>query len=458
MLFFCAKFIELLHLEDTPFFNTVQYLTEVIGTLVPSFLICATEQEARRMGVMLVSSFMMINNWTSSEDSFKRYCDKEGFRRFLDKEPDKRISLKEFSTKFIPHIYELWTSKYLFLLNSDNPTYIRNTLILLTGLGSYKVYPKYKKHLSSLMVPISKLKEDKLENIKVMAVSYYGILSNIEGIAEEIPTSITAATPAPSSALAAKSPFSKGSQTEGQPVPPPLPSEPQKEKRSSLNPNATPFTPPRAPSPHSRSPALSESTRSERRESTKQETPSTEELRMKVKKSMKEKEEKKDVNKSREISMGRESPRSIARDSTPDQQGIMRRDRNGHRSRDQEYGDSRASHDSRDIKESRDSRDSKERASSKPREYPRTSEREYRERDHREREYKDRKIDSDYKARGTKREREEDQFSKDREKRRREEQRTPHTPREETSRSREENIEDSSSKKDRVRIKRPEIK
>jgi THO complex subunit 2 len=398
---YCAKFVELLHMVETPVFNTLQYLMKVSSSLIPSFLQCSTEQEALRIAGVLRSNFEMVEKWIQSEDSFKAACNKPGFRKFIDKEPENKIQLKEFQSKILFKAHEISTEKYLSFLSSDNYNLVRCALIVLTNLGNTKVYPKYRKDVSLLMAPTEKLKKQKADNVKVLASRYHSILVTLDQTLPDEPpptpttpaavtvftptrepkepstptVTITAATSTPT-----REPKEPSTPTE-KPAPPKdkaFTPEPPKERPPAEKPTPppkdnkkVPFTPPAPPLPSqqqkkkSRSPSPAPPSGPPPQPPSA--TSSAEELRKQLLESKKKNQEKGDGTTSRKSRSpakdsrrdSRGSDNRSGKDSNKDVKSSPRdqRDQTSSRNEDQKNKrDSRGGYDNRDHRDNRDNR------------------------------------------------------------------------------------------------------
>lgn len=458
---YCAKFVELVHNEQVPMFNTLQYLSVVLGKLAPSYLICATEQESRRLATLLLSNFIMLDQWTSSEEQFKQHCDKIGFNR--DVITNERVGFKEFTSKIIPSIHITCTQKFLFCLRGEQHQNLKNSLIVVLILGNSGVYPKYKKHAAELLTIVDKLRESEYDDISTSAKRYHSILVELE---KKLPVD--------------------------EPEPIPVVVEPAKQEVTTkpLNPDASPINPAPPSAPLSTPQPPAESLKNDEQPSApKPEQSAADEIRKKLllhKESTKDKKDTRrdskgepyDVRQSRDRGdRGGKRRESLERDN----RDMRRESRDGRDSRDSRDGgrdrskdsqklsdrsndrdrkssdDRRSSRDNRDNRDSRDGRDSRDNRDNREN----RDSRDNRDRDSRDsnRESSSRDSRGDNRdSRGTKRERDQplDSFKDSRDmKRRRDDYQDNNTP---PGRDDNQQYGDSSFKKDRKRIRRPEIK
>lgn len=67
---YCAKFVQLIHMQDTPYFSTLHFadkLARDIGVLI----FCCTERQASNFGRFLKEIMGMFNHWITDEAVFK---------------------------------------------------------------------------------------------------------------------------------------------------------------------------------------------------------------------------------------------------------------------------------------------------------------------------------------------------------------------------------------------------
>jgi THO complex subunit 2 len=96
---FCAKFVQHMHSQGTPFFSTLQYYDKLLRD-ISVHIFCCTERQAANLGHFLKESLSLLLHWKSDESVYKEECAKlPGFSvTFKDsgKEAGKKASYEDF--------------------------------------------------------------------------------------------------------------------------------------------------------------------------------------------------------------------------------------------------------------------------------------------------------------------------------------------------------------------------
>jgi THO complex subunit 2 len=66
---YCARFVSLLHQNDTPGFSTLHYIDELLD-VVAGALYCVTEGEAANMAIILLETWKLVSRWRYDRDAF----------------------------------------------------------------------------------------------------------------------------------------------------------------------------------------------------------------------------------------------------------------------------------------------------------------------------------------------------------------------------------------------------
>jgi THO complex subunit 2 len=77
---YCARFVALLHANDTPGFSTIAYYNAALKTAI-TMCICLSEREAAHLGIFLCETLRLLHEWSKLRASdFKKRCsNKRGF-------------------------------------------------------------------------------------------------------------------------------------------------------------------------------------------------------------------------------------------------------------------------------------------------------------------------------------------------------------------------------------------
>ncbi|XP_054160183.1 THO complex subunit 2-like [Oppia nitens] len=152
---FCAKFVHLLHVLQTPNFSTLICYDRIFGDI--SYTMCScTENEANHYGRFLCALLETVMNWHKDKDVFNKECAKfPGFvTKFCEKDP-VHVDFENYR-----HVCHKWhyrlTKAFILCLDSGDYIQIRNSLIILT-----KVLPQF-----PVMISFAQAIERRVDNIR----------------------------------------------------------------------------------------------------------------------------------------------------------------------------------------------------------------------------------------------------------------------------------------------------
>jgi THO complex subunit 2 len=169
---FCAKFIQKLHILETPNFSSLQYFDRVIKDIFP-IVFCATDHEARCLGIFLRATFKPLKDWRFNKHLFDvEAASKPGFSVAIGS--PSRCSYDQYCTVFFK-----WYDKITKIMISCLEQYRDHgracLLVLIKLIG---VYPVRKRVGAILMEKLSALKnQEDLKDVQAMAQRYHTLLS-----------------------------------------------------------------------------------------------------------------------------------------------------------------------------------------------------------------------------------------------------------------------------------------
>ncbi|XP_019860646.1 PREDICTED: THO complex subunit 2-like, partial [Amphimedon queenslandica] len=177
---YCAKFIQTLHILETPNFSTILLLDKLFSDVSCTVSAC-TENEVRRYGHFLYYLLEMIGRWHNSESIYMAECaNTQGFVSTMKSSAsgNEKLNLDYENYRHVTHKWHYKITKSLVMcLESKDYIQIRNGLLLLT-----KILPHYPKveHLSLVLErrvgKIIEEEKDKRQDLYVLAIGYAGML------------------------------------------------------------------------------------------------------------------------------------------------------------------------------------------------------------------------------------------------------------------------------------------
>ena len=170
---YCARFVERLHLLDTPYFATVQHYNLTL-TVVAQLVFSCTEYEAGRLGKFLNETLTQLSVWKGDEATYEKECSAvRGFNLKYD-DSSKKVSYEEF-VKLVYKWHVRIAKSFLSCLEGDNYLEIRNSLMVLTKV--VKVFPSISRIGAHILRRVEKIKEsDERGDLKTMAARYLAML------------------------------------------------------------------------------------------------------------------------------------------------------------------------------------------------------------------------------------------------------------------------------------------
>ncbi|KAL6079090.1 THO complex subunit 2 [Balamuthia mandrillaris] len=180
---YCAKFVEMMHRIDTPYFSTVQYLDKVLQETTYA-LFCCSEGEASRLGLLLREMLGLIHRWRN-KDVYEKEC--RGMRGFQKMPSSTDLSGSASSSSrskaSIVEYRELLTNIHkwhstmtrIFLdgLKSSEWMEVRNTIIVLIEVVD--VYPSVRSMwgvISESVAEHTDKEREKRDDIRIQANRY----------------------------------------------------------------------------------------------------------------------------------------------------------------------------------------------------------------------------------------------------------------------------------------------
>lgn len=170
---YCAKFIKMVHDNNTAYFSTLQCFDRVIRDF--SFVIkSSTEAEALRIGRFLLEILTLIDHW-AEEKIYAQECQtKMGFSRsFVRTESGKSITFEEFR-KVRHKWHKTLTIAFQGMLDSKEYMQIRNALTVLIKVAP--VFPAMSKVFMVIEKKVTNIKSDEREDLRILASRYHALL------------------------------------------------------------------------------------------------------------------------------------------------------------------------------------------------------------------------------------------------------------------------------------------
>lgn len=169
---FCAKFVQRLHVLETPNFSSLQYFDRVVKDIFP-IVYCATDHEARCLGIFLRATFEPLKDWRFDKSLFDiEAASKTGFSVAIGS--PSRCSHDQYCTVFLK-----WYDKITKIMMSCLDQYQDHgracLLVLIKLIG---VYPVRKRVGAILLDKLCALKnQEDMKDVQAMAQRYHTLLS-----------------------------------------------------------------------------------------------------------------------------------------------------------------------------------------------------------------------------------------------------------------------------------------
>ena len=165
---YCAKFVRMLHDNDTPRFSTLSYFDKILKMVTPC-IFCLTEREASNFAIFLKETLSLLCRWYDSKQAYgSEGAKRSGFAtNFLDKSSAKATH-KEFVK-----IFDLWNISmarvFMNALASKDYMHVRSALIVLSSI--IKDFPRTYKAAKILSTRVEKLcaESEERQDLKNMA-------------------------------------------------------------------------------------------------------------------------------------------------------------------------------------------------------------------------------------------------------------------------------------------------
>ena len=170
---FCAKFVDVLHGLDVPYFNTLQYFDKVVRQLTVA-VFCVTEREAVCFGVFLKETLSTLMRWHNDKSIY----DTEGAR------PGFALNVSEIDGSCAPfdvfkNIMQRWEDKLLQVFSvavkSSEWMEVRNAILVLNKI--LPVFPSSLNGITTLLAVAGTLENEQRSDLKQMGKSYFTKLS-----------------------------------------------------------------------------------------------------------------------------------------------------------------------------------------------------------------------------------------------------------------------------------------
>ena len=170
---FCAKFSHMMHGLDTPHFSSLQLYDRVVKDIFP-LVYCATDHEARCLGIFLRTIFEPLRRWRFDKESYdNEAAAKLGFSVAIGS--PARCSHDQYCTVFFK-----WYDKMTKIILSCFRQYRdhgRACLLMLIKLIG--VYPTCKRVGAELMENLEPLtSQEELKDVQAMAKRCHTLLGH----------------------------------------------------------------------------------------------------------------------------------------------------------------------------------------------------------------------------------------------------------------------------------------
>ncbi|XP_072285366.1 THO complex subunit 2-like [Pyxicephalus adspersus] len=181
---YCARFVELVHLQKTPNFSTLLCYDRVFSDIIYTVASC-TENEASRYGRFLCCMLETVTKWHSDRAVYDKDCGSyPGFVTILRASNfDGGNKADQLDYENFRHVVHKWhyklTKASVHCLETGEFTHIRNILIVLTKILPW--YPKVLNLGQALERRVHKIcqeEKEKRPDLYALAMGYSGQLKN----------------------------------------------------------------------------------------------------------------------------------------------------------------------------------------------------------------------------------------------------------------------------------------
>ncbi|KAE8584287.1 hypothetical protein XENTR_v10020899 [Xenopus tropicalis] len=181
---YCARFVELVHLQKTPNFSTLLCYDRVFSDIIYTVASC-TENEASRYGRFLCCMLETVTKWHGDRAVYDKDCGSyPGFVTILRAASfDSGNKADQLDYENFRHVVHKWhyklTKASVHCLETGEYTHIRNILIVLTKILPW--YPKVLNLGQALERRVHKICQDEKEkrpDLYALAMGYSGQLKS----------------------------------------------------------------------------------------------------------------------------------------------------------------------------------------------------------------------------------------------------------------------------------------
>ncbi|XP_073497185.1 THO complex subunit 2 [Phyllobates terribilis] len=181
---YCARFVELVHLQKTPNFSTLLCYDRVFSDIIYTVASC-TENEASRYGRFLCCMLETVTKWHSDRAVYDKDCGSyPGFVTILRASNfDGGNKADQLDYENFRHVVHKWhyklTKASVHCLETGEYTHIRNILIVLTKILPW--YPKVMnlgQALERRVLKICQEEKEKRPDLYALAMGYSGQLKS----------------------------------------------------------------------------------------------------------------------------------------------------------------------------------------------------------------------------------------------------------------------------------------
>lgn len=178
---FCAIFFEQLHVLETSNFSSLQYYDRVVKDVFP-VIYCATDHEARCLGIFLRATFEPLKRWRFDKRAYEmEAASKPGFSVAIGSAA--RCSYDQYCTVFLKW-YDKITKLAIHCLSHYRDHGRACLLVLIKLVGVYPVRKRICAQLLDLL-DVIKVQAD-MKDIQAMARRYHTLLNRSELSFDEI--------------------------------------------------------------------------------------------------------------------------------------------------------------------------------------------------------------------------------------------------------------------------------
>ena len=171
---YCAKFIQLMHTVNVPYFNLIWLYDSIIKAV--STIICSiTYNESRRFSIFIIHMLTHINQLTSDQKYYESQCmNTYGFTRNTEHNHNK-VPHKDIVV-LVKRWYDRLCSMFVAVLTDGTPIQQSNILLVLTKINTQ--YPRYQSHNNQLEVCVNTMiqQHDKQSALKLMSTRVHAML------------------------------------------------------------------------------------------------------------------------------------------------------------------------------------------------------------------------------------------------------------------------------------------